>query len=356
MRLALIIYGALETLSGGYEYDRQLVACLRQAGHTVEIISLPWRTYAHHLTDNASAEWTRRLQNTRCDILLQDELNHPSLAWVNRRLPAALPIVSIVHHCRSSERHPPLLRVLYRWVERAYLRTMRGFIFNSHTTRAVVEGMLGSVTRGVVAWPAGDRFSPLPTLAEIIARAQRPGPLRIIFVGNVTERKGLHTLLAGLALCASGAWQLTIVGQTDVEPEYVRQVQHQIMRQNLAARVVWRRRLSDDALRAELAQSDVLAVPSAYEGFGIVYLEGFGFGLPAIATTAGAASEIITPGQTGWLIPPDDPAAIASALHPLLEDRTRLPTLSLAARRHYDQHPTWQASMERARHFLEHWA
>ena len=43
MRLGLVIYGTLDTVSGGYLYDRRLVATLRAQGHTVEIVSLPWR-------------------------------------------------------------------------------------------------------------------------------------------------------------------------------------------------------------------------------------------------------------------------------------------------------------------------
>ena len=52
MKIGLIIYGSLDTLSGGYLYDRMLVDYLRAQGDTVEIISLPWRNYAAHLTDN----------------------------------------------------------------------------------------------------------------------------------------------------------------------------------------------------------------------------------------------------------------------------------------------------------------
>ena len=49
MRIGLIIYGSLDTVSGGYLYDRKLVEFLRGEGDTVEIISLPWRHYAAHL-------------------------------------------------------------------------------------------------------------------------------------------------------------------------------------------------------------------------------------------------------------------------------------------------------------------
>ena len=52
MRIGLVIYGALDTLSGGYLYDRKLVEYLRAQDDAVEIISLPWRNYAAHLTDN----------------------------------------------------------------------------------------------------------------------------------------------------------------------------------------------------------------------------------------------------------------------------------------------------------------
>ncbi len=52
MRLGLVIYGNLETISGGYLYDRKLVEHLERQGDQVEIISLPWRNYARHLGDN----------------------------------------------------------------------------------------------------------------------------------------------------------------------------------------------------------------------------------------------------------------------------------------------------------------
>ncbi len=52
MKIGFIIYGSLDTLSGGYLYDRKLVEYFRSQGDTVEIISVPWRNYAAHLTDN----------------------------------------------------------------------------------------------------------------------------------------------------------------------------------------------------------------------------------------------------------------------------------------------------------------
>jgi hypothetical protein len=124
-------------------YDRQLVDYLRGCGDEVRIFALPWRSYGRCLLHNLSPSFTRQLRQADLDVLLQDELNHPSLFWLNRRLrrQASYPLVSIVHHLRSSERWPVWRRPFYRRVERAYLRTLDGCIYNSATTRAAVEAL-----------------------------------------------------------------------------------------------------------------------------------------------------------------------------------------------------------------------
>lgn len=372
MRLALLIYGSLDTLSGGYLYDRKLVAHLRAAGDEVEIVSIPWRNYAAHLTDNFSGELRRRLLNGRWDVLLQDELNHPSLfllnGWLRPRAP--YPIVSIVHHLRSSERRPRWQNVVYGLIERMYLRSVAGFVFNSETTREVVLSTLGAGisgkwvggrVSGVVAHPSADHAlaltprSPLPPLGEFPpGEGGRERPLKILFLGNVIPRKGLHTLIAALAR-VRGAWQLTVAGRLDVDAKYVKDLRG-LWRQSSPHNregLVWLGPLSDAGVREQLAAHDILAVPSSYEGFGIVYLEALAYGLPVIATTAGAAHEMITHGREGFLVPPENPAALAQVIQKLLDEAELLPTLSRAARARYVAWPTWAQSMNKAREFLQ---
>lgn len=353
MRLGLFIYGALETLSGGYLYDRQLVAHLRAAGAEVELISIPWRHYAAHLTDNLDRALARRLSAGRWEVLLQDELNHPSLFWRNTRLraPGAPPIVSIVHHLRGSEHRPGWQNAFYRPVERAYLRSVDGFLFNSATTRAAVTAALGGVLAqpGLIAHPAADHVGPPLDPAAIAARADAPGPVRLLFVGNVIPRKGLHTVLTALAR-VRGEWRLTVVGSLTVDPAYAAHLR--TLAAPLGERVQFLGAASDAAVRAHLAAHHVLVVPSSYEGFGIVYLEALAFGLPVIATTAGAAGEIITSGREGLLVPPESPAALAPALQALLDDRARVRQMGLAARERYAQWPTWAESFRPVLSFL----
>jgi len=345
MRVGLTLYGSLDGQSGGFRYDRKLVEGLRAAGDTVELVELPWRAYPRGLLDNLSPSLRDRLA-VDVDVMLQDELAHPSLVRANRALP--YPVASTVHHLRSSE--PRRLAPLYRAVEGRYLGTVDGVVCNSHATARTVRDAGGPPPeRSVVAPPAGDRFDPDIGGAEIAERA-RAGSLRVAFVGNVEPRKGLDTLVDGLARL-SEPWELTAVGRHR-DGSHVRSVEDRIDAAGSRDRVRLAGRLPDHELAAVLRDSHVLAVPSRYEGFGIVYLEGMSFGLPAVATAAGGASEVVTNGETGFLVEPGDPAGVARALSSLARDRDRLARMGRAARRRYEEHPDWTETTARVRSLL----
>jgi len=343
MKLGFLIYGSLDTLSGGYLYDRMLVDYLHAQGDTVEIISLPWRNYAAHLTDNFRFRLPQNL-----DILIQDELNHPSIIGANwGKHP--YPVVSLVHHLRCSEHRPRWQNRFYRVVEKKYLQSVDGFIFNSLTTQRVVNSVAENSKPSIVAFPPTDRFGDAIAENEIIKRAQSE-PLRILFVGNLIERKGLHTLLDALGQISNLSYRLDVVGSLDADPVYAKAMQEKAA--SLPSSVTFHSALENAPLTRLLRQAHILVVPSSYEGFGIVYLEGMGFGLPAIGTTAGAASEIITDGETGYLIQPNDSSTLASRLADLARDRGLLTRLSLEARRRYLRQPKWTETAEQIREFL----
>ena len=345
MKLGFLIYGSLDTLSGGYLYDRKLVEYLRTMGDTVEIISLPWRNYAAHLTDNLHFRLPPDL-----DLLIQDELNHPSLLSANRR-PHPYPVVSLVHHLRSSEQRPAWQNWFYRLIEKRYLQSVDGFIFNSKVTRDVVNGLMEDGKPYIVAYPPSDRFGQGISESEIETRAKEPGPLRILFLGNVIRRKGLHTLLEAVRL-ETLDFRLDVVGSLHSEPEYAREMRKMSQVPSLKSQVLFHGPLDNEDLSAKLKSAHVLAVPSSYEGFGIVYLEGMAFGLPAIGTTSGGASEIIRDGETGYLVPPDGAARLAERLSRLARDRDLLARLSVNALERYRQQPTWEETAEQIRDFL----
>lgn len=349
MRVGLVIYGPLSTMSGGFMYDRKIVEHLRESGDEVEVISLPWDSYPRLLTHNFSDSLQRRITGLGLDLLLEDELNHPSLFRLNRSL-KGIPKVSIVHHLRSKESHAGWAMPFYRWVETRYLESVDGFIFNSRTTRSDVAEALADLKSHVIAYPGGDRLKPDVTPQKVMERASAAGALKLLFIGNLIPRKGLHTLIDALALSGEG-WRLDVVGP-EADPGYAARVRAQVYEKGLSDRIRFRGALDDEALKGALEESHVLAVPSSYEGFGIVYMEGMGFGLPALATTSGAASETIRHGENGFLIAPGDAAGLGRHVMRLAQDRALLGRMGLEALTTYQAHPTWGESVDTVRRFL----
>lgn len=354
MRVGLIIYGSLETLTGGYLYDRILVEHLRGHGDEVEVISLPRRSYARQLSDNFSRALCQRLCQSQFDVLLQDELCHPSLFRLNQRLKkrVSYPLITIVHLLRSSESRPAWRNAFYRRVEREYLLGVDGIICNSQTTRAAVKELAGREQPAIVAYPAGDHLSASITPEQIEARARKNGPLRLLFVANVLPGKGLHVLIEALAQLPPESWHLTIVGSLTMSPEYVRSVRRQIAQRRLDSHVEMTGTIPNAEVATCLARSDVLAGPSFYEAFGIASLEALGSGLPVIATSAGATHEIITHGREGFLVAPGDVASVAKYVRELSGNRERLREMSRAAYERYASHPTWAESVSHIREFM----
>jgi glycosyltransferase involved in cell wall biosynthesis len=190
--------------------------------------------------------------------------------------------------------------------------------------------------------------------AKVISRTREPGPLRILFLGNLIRRKGLHTLLEAIGPGQNGIlpYKLDVVGSLEAEPDYAQKMRKRAEIFHLRSQVVFHGSLDQESLRAKLRSAHVLVVPSTYEGFGIVYLEGMAFGLPAIGTTAGGASEIIQDGENGYLIQPGDAKALAERLTRLANDRELLARMSVKALERYRQQPTWDTTAGQVREFL----
>jgi glycosyltransferase involved in cell wall biosynthesis len=212
--------------------------------------------------------------------------------------------------------------------------------------------MLAHQVPGIVAYPAGDRLAADLTLEEIVSRARQPGPLRLLFLGNVIPRKGLDLLLSSLARVPRDQWSLDVVGSLEMDPFYARSVKRLVKRYGFDNQVKFYGFMGKEDLRRVMSDSQVLVVPSEYEGFGIAYLEGMGFGLPAIATTGGGAGEIISHGDDGYLIPTGDQDQLVYHLNLIIGDRMLLARMSSAAREKYLQHPSWEQTTRKICSFL----
>jgi glycosyltransferase involved in cell wall biosynthesis len=155
--------------------------------------------------------------------------------------------------------------------------------------------------------------------------------LRVIFIGSLSQRKGLSYLLDAVQQLGS-AVELTLIGRRvgDCRPLDAALKIHR-----------WIPSLSHAEVLRELQQHDVMAFPSLFEGFGLVVLEAMACGVPVIATPNGAAPDIIHQGEDGFIIPIRDSQALAEKLELLSKDRDRLASMSQAAQRTATLH-SWQ--------------
>jgi len=364
LRIGLILYGGLDGVSGGYLYDRKMVEGLGRRGAEIEIISLPWRHYGRHLCDNFSSSLLKRIQGKSWDVLLQDELNHPSLFRLNRLLKkkADLPVLSIVHHLRSSEYRHPLMNRLYRSIEKRYLRTVDGFVVNSRTTAAAVHEILGreEIQAGlgalppsqVIVYPGRDHIRPGIEEKHLRRKVVEGGPLRILFLGNLIFRKGLHVLIEALSALPRNQWRLTVVGDMAADPAYTRKIVRKIERLRLKDAVDLVGRVQTETLPGLFAAHHCFAMPSFYEGFGIACLEAMGFGLPVIASNAGAGPEWIRDEGEGFLVPPGESTILARRIGLWIENRQLLLEMGRQALQTFHAHPTWDEGAEKVDRFI----
>jgi len=162
------------------------------------------------------------------------------------------------------------------------------------------------------------------------------GKFRLLSVGSVIERKGLRYLLEALDTLSDSKVQLDVVGDTEDESGYVAGMKELITSYGLGKQVTLHGHIADrEQLRQLYRKADVLVLPSLYETFGIVLLEAMSFGLPIISTTAGAIPELVKNGETGILVPPKDPRALANAITKLIDSRPKRKQYGLNGIQHF---------------------
>lgn len=183
----------------------------------------------------------------------------------------------------------------------------------------------------------------------------------VVFVGRITHQKGLRYLLAAAARLRPQAQLVLCAGSPDTE-ELAQQTESavaELRRQRDG--VVWLRRILPKAdLIQLLSQATVFVCPSIYEPLGIVNLEAMACGAAVVATATGGIPEVIVDGETGLLVPIDQPAPgadpsdadrfvadLASALNRLVDRPEWARSMGQAGRQRVVSHFSWPAVARR---------
>jgi glycogen(starch) synthase len=201
---------------------------------------------------------------------------------------------------------------------------------NAHRQTVAAEAGLNPATVRVI--PHGVEAFP------DFARSPRlPGPLRVVYLGRLEHRKGTVELLQAIphVLREVPDAAFTLIGSDRPHapggrthaaylaadfPEAVRR------------RVTLTGPLPQPEVDRHLQTADLFVAPSRYESFGLIFLEAMRWGTPVVGTTAGGIPEVVAHGETGWLVPAENPPELAAAIVKLLRDEELRAKLGAAGR------------------------
>jgi glycosyltransferase involved in cell wall biosynthesis len=173
---------------------------------------------------------------------------------------------------------------------------------------------------------------PMVPAASVDPQAKH-GALRVLFVGGLSQRKGIADLFEAVAMLGAHV-ELTVIGRKPAEdcaPLDSALAQHR-----------WIESLPREQILAEMRAHDVFVFPSLFEGFGLVITEALSQGLPVITTSHTCGPDVLAEGEDGFIVPIRDPQAIAEKLELLHRDRGRLAAMSEAARKKAES-LTWES-------------
>ena len=208
-----------------------------------------------------------------------------------------------------------------------FRRAARVLVLGAHDQNALSE-LLGlpldqvTVLHNAVPDPLGDGAKPRRT----------DGPCHFLFLGRLSERKGVPELLRALATPAlkSREWRATLAGGGPVE-----EFRELATALDIAVRIEFPGWVDIARVKSLCQEADVLVLPSHAEGLAMSILEGLSYGLAVVATPVGAHLEVIEPEVSGILAPPGDAEALAAALARLIDDESLRQRLGAGARQRF---------------------
>jgi glycosyltransferase involved in cell wall biosynthesis len=339
-----IVPGRLDTLTGGYGYDRRMVAGLRDLG---------WSVAVHELDGSfpmpaaaARADAARVLAAIPDDRLvivdglalgaLPDEIN----AHANR-----LRLIALVHHPLAAETGlDATVAAHLADTERRALQHVRHVIVTSAATAEMLDAYDVAAARITVINPGTDPAA--------LAHGSGGPDVHLLCVAALIPRKGHDILFRALASLPSRNWRLTCVGSIQRDPVTVERLERQLSRDGVGDRVAFVGEMNGEALERFYAGADVFVLPTLYEGFGMVVSEALARGLPIVATRTGAIGDLVTP-ESGIVVTPGDDRMLADALSRVISDRGYREQLARGARQLRARLPTWERASGQLARLME---
>jgi glycosyltransferase involved in cell wall biosynthesis len=356
--LQFIIPGSLSQATGGYHYDRRLIAGLGVLGWRVEVRSLD---AGFPFPDRRALMDANEVLASIPDdeLAVVDGLALGAMPEVLANHASRLRLIALIHHPLALESGlSPAVADQLRRSEEAALRCVRHVIVTSAFTREALVPYGVDRSRVSVVEPGTDVGVAPASALRARARPARGGePTRhdgtqLLCVATITARKGHDVLIEALASLRHFGWRLVCVGSTTRSSATVEALHRQIAAAGLGDRVSVVGELDPSALEQSFAAADLFVLPTLYEGYGMVVAEALAHGLPVIATRTGAIADLVLP-DAGYVVKPGDPKELCEALSRVLTDEAVYTSFAEGAYSARERLPTWAAASERAAAVLD---
>jgi glycosyltransferase involved in cell wall biosynthesis len=170
----------------------------------------------------------------------------------------------------------------------------------------------------------------------------------LLFVGRISQGKGLHILIKSLQYLKSNV-RLTIIGPPDWDSTYYQNIMDLIKKENMRGQheIMYFGAMNQSKLLEWYQKATIFILPSFYEGFPVTVLEALSCETPVIATPVGGIPEVIKNYKTGILIPPGDCKSLANALQYLLENENVRLKIALEGRKQVTQRYSLNIAVKR---------
>jgi glycosyltransferase involved in cell wall biosynthesis len=332
MKIALLVPGPFDTISGGYIYDRRLVEGLRANGHEVQVVELPGR---HPLPDDVATAGARdALAALPADTrIVIDGLGLPAFAPLAEEL-VARGVVGLIHHPTALEHgNPGEVRDALKAAEQALFPLLARLVATSPLTARRLAPEFGCDPERIgVVEPGTD---PAPRSAGSGGTG-----CAILALGSLIPRKGHDVLMRALATLPDLDWTLTIAGAAR-DVVYGHGLQALAEELGIAQRVTFAGEVEGAVLDGLWRRSDVFALASHWEGYGMAVAEALARGLPVAVTAGGALAELV-PVEAGVVSPPGDVVSLGKAMRRVIYDRELRAEMAKAAWDAGQKLPRWQ--------------
>jgi len=334
--------GDLQTVSGGYIYDRHVIKELKAQGCEIELLSLgPGFPFPDQETLSKAGYVLSRIKPSKPIVI--DGLALGVMPEAIAQASVNHPIIALIHHPLAYESGLTAdQQAKFKSSERLALSYADHVIANSPlTAQTLVESFGVDDKKITIVIPGTNQVSPL--LHEVRKPFSSKNEFKWLSVGSIIPRKGFDILIKALVPLKEMTWSLSIVGDNTRDMKAYSDLLEGIAHFQLQDRIHLHGVIDSMRLDSLYREADGFVLASLFEGYGMAYAEALSYALPIVGTSGGAISQTV-PDSAGILTPPGDITSLTSTLKLVMCNPHLREQLSLSAKEAAKKLPTWAES------------